>query len=108
MLQQLRALFSTLLCKTTTQPRSSVVKKTLWITAQIIWIAFCLLSLIEAYKGYRGSSDWQVEEGSGFEMLVLSFPASLVVVVGFMLAGMILGFFGLALPAPNKPEMVTT
>jgi EamA domain-containing membrane protein RarD len=84
------------------------VKKTFWITAQIVWIAVCLASLIAAYKGYRGTSDWQVEEGLGFEMIVLSFPASLIVLVGFILAGMILGLFGLALPASSKPEMVTT
>lgn len=109
MLRQLTAALSlTLSCKTITRLRSSIVKKTLWITAQIIWIAICLVSLIEAYKGYRGASDWQVEEGLGFEMIVLSFPASLTVVVGFIVAGMILGFFGLALPASSKPEMFAT
>lgn len=73
-----------------------------------MWIAICLVSLIEGYKGYRGASDWQVEEGLGFEMIVLSSPASLVVVVVFIVTGTILGFFGLALPASSKPEMFTT
>jgi len=41
-------------------------------------------------------------------MIVLSFPASLVVVVGFIFAGMLLGVCGLALPASSKPEMVAT
>jgi hypothetical protein len=77
----------TLLRKTVTWLRSSVVKKTLWITAQVIWIAVCVVSQIEAYKGYRGVSDWQAEEGLGFEMILLSFPASLVVAGGVRARG---------------------
>jgi hypothetical protein len=84
------------------------VKRIIWILAQVLWLAICFAALIEAYKSYRGISDWQVEEGLGFEMIVLSFPASLVVVAGFMLTGMLLGIFGLALPASSKPEMIAT
>jgi hypothetical protein len=88
--------------------RSLVVRKIIWILAQVLWLAICLAALMEAYKSYRGISDWQVEEGLGFEMMVLSFPASFVVVAGFMLTGMLLGLFGLALPASSKPEMIAT
>jgi hypothetical protein len=81
------------------------VKKALWIVAQIIWLAICLLTLIEAYRGYRGVSDWQVEEGLAFEMMVLSFPSSFAVAIGLTATGAILGLFRLALPAPSRPEM---
>jgi len=84
------------------------VRKIIWILAQVLWLAICLAALIDANKSYRGTSDWQVEEGLGFEMIVLSFPASFVVVAGFMLTGMLLGFFGLALPPSSKPEMIAT
>jgi hypothetical protein len=84
------------------------VKKILWIAAQAIWISICVVALIEAYKGYRGLSDWQLEEGLGFEMIVLSFPASLLVIAGFIFTGMILGLFGFSLPSSSKPEMVAT
>ena len=63
------------------------MKKILWIAAQAIWISICVVALIEAYKGYRGLSDWQLEEGLGFEMIVLSFPASLLVIAGFIFTG---------------------
>jgi hypothetical protein len=88
--------------------RSLVVKKIIWILAQVLWLAICFAALIDANKSYRGTSDWQVEEGLGFEMIALSFPAPLVVVAGFMLTGMLLGLFGLALPASSKPEMIAT
>jgi hypothetical protein len=84
------------------------VKKTFWIAAQIAWIAICLVALVEANHGYRGLSDWQVEEGLAFEMIVLSFPASLFVVMGFIFSGMLLSVFGSALPASSKPEMAVT
>src|SRR5215831_6729753 len=85
--------------------RSLVVKKTLWIAAQVAWIALCVVALIEARQGYRGASDWQVEEGLAFEMMVLSFPSSFAVAIGLAATGAILGLFGLALPAPSRPEM---
>ena len=46
--------------------------------------------------------------GKDYATNVLSFPASLVVVVGFMVVGIIVGFIGLALPASSKPEMFVT
>jgi hypothetical protein len=76
--------------------------------AQIIWVAVCLLALIEAYQGYRGASDWQLEEGLAFEMMVLSFPSSLSVAMGLASTGAILGLFGLALPASSRLEMTCT
>ena len=84
------------------------MRKLIWVLAQIVWLALCLAALIGAYKGYRGVSDWQVEEGLGFEMVALSFPASFIVVAGVMLTGMLLGLFGLALPVSSKPEMMAT
>jgi hypothetical protein len=56
------------------------------------------MALVNAHKGYRGTSDWQMEEGLAFQMLVLSFPSSFVVAVGLVLMGAMLGLFGLALP----------
>jgi hypothetical protein len=84
------------------------VKKTLWIVAQIIWVAICVLALIEARQGYRGASDWQMDEGLAFEMMVLSFPSSFAVAIGLASTGAILGLFGLALPAPSRLEMTCT
>ena len=88
--------------------RSLVVKKTLWIVVPSIWVAICLLALMEAHQGYRGASDWQVEEGLAFEMLILSFPSSFAVAIGLVLVGAILGLFGFALPASSKLEMSCT
>ena len=85
-----------------------VVKKTLWIVAQIVWVAICLLALIEAHQGYRGASDWQVEEGLAFEMMALSFPSCFAVAIGLASTGAILGLFGLALPASSRFEMTGT
>jgi hypothetical protein len=84
------------------------VKRAIWLTAQFVWLGLCVVALIEAYRSYRGVSDWQLEEGLGFEMILLSFPASLPVVLAFMLTGMTLEFFGYALPASSKPEMIAT
>jgi hypothetical protein len=94
--------------KIVTRLRSLLVKKTLWIVVQIIWVALCLLALTEAHQGYQAGSDWRVEEGLAFEMLVLSFPSSFVVAVGLALAGAVLGLFGLALPASSRLEMSCT
>jgi hypothetical protein len=84
------------------------VKKIFWIAAQIVWIAVCLLALIEANQGYRGASDWQVEEGLAFEMMALSFPSCFAVAIGLASTGAILGVFGLALPASSRFEMTGT
>lgn len=71
----------------------------------MVWLGLCLIVLIEAYRGYWGSSDWHVEEGLAFEMMLLSFPASIILVFAFVATGMVLGFLRLALPASSKPEM---
>lgn len=84
------------------------MKKIFWIAAQIVWIAICLLALVEANQGYRGTSDWQVEEGLAFEMMVLSFPSSFLVAIGLASTGAALGLFGLALPASSRLEMTGT
>lgn len=81
------------------------MKKTLWAVAQIIWVAIGVLALIEARQGYRGASDFQMDEGLAFEMMVLSFPSSFAVAIGLASTGAILGLFGLALPAPSRLEM---
>jgi hypothetical protein len=57
---------------------------------------------------YRGKSDWQIEEGLGFQMMVLAFPASLLVWIAFMLTGIVLEAFGSSLPSPSRAETVTT
>lgn len=67
-----------------------------------------MFAVIEAYRGYRGISDWQIEEGLGLEMVLLSFPASLLVVLALMVTGILLGMFGHALPASSRPEMIAT
>lgn len=84
------------------------MKRTIWLIAQFVWLGLCVVAVIEAYKGYRGVSDWQLEEGLGFEMVILSFPASLLVVLAFMATGILLGLFGFALPASSRPEMIAT
>ena len=84
------------------------MKRAIWLIAKIVWLGLCVVALVEAYRGYRGPSDWQVEEGLGFEVILLSFPASMLVVLAFIATGMGLGHFGLALPAPSKPEMIAT
>jgi hypothetical protein len=84
------------------------VRKALGILARIVWLAICLASLVYAYKGYQGSSDWKIEESLAFEMMVLSFPASFAIAAGLILTGVGLGFLGLALPSSSKPEMTTT
>jgi hypothetical protein len=78
------------------------------ILIRMIWLAMCLIALVYAYKGYQRSSDWKLEEGLAFEMMALSFPASLLIVAALVLAGAGLGLFGLALPASSRPEMMAT
>jgi hypothetical protein len=85
--------------------RSSIVRKTAGILGRTTWLALCLTALIYAYKGYQGSSDWKLEEGLAFEMMALSFPASLLAVAALVLVGAVLRLFGLALPASSRPEM---
>jgi len=73
-----------------------------------MWLAICVTALVYAYKGYQGFSDWKLEEGLAFEMMALSFPASIIVVAALILAGAGLRLFGLALPASSRPEMTAT
>ena len=88
--------------------RSALMKKVLGVLARIAWLAICVTVLVGAHKGYQGTSDWQMEEGLAFQIMVLSFPSSFLVAVGLALAGAILGLFGLALPASSKLEMTAT
>ncbi|MGA7907659.1 MAG: hypothetical protein WCA16_09665, partial [Candidatus Sulfotelmatobacter sp.] len=74
------------------------MKKALSVLVRIAWVAICIIAAVHAHNGYRGTSDWQMEEGLAFQMLVLSFPSSIVVAVGLALTGAMLGLFGLALP----------
>lgn len=81
------------------------MKKALGLLVRVAWVAVCIIALVNAHKGYRGSSDWKMEEGLAFQMLVLSFPSSFAVAVGLALTGAMLGLFGLALPSSSKVEM---
>jgi hypothetical protein len=84
------------------------MEKALRVLVRIAWLATCIIALVNAHKGYRGNSDWRMEEGLAFQMLVLSFPSSFVVVVGLALTGAMLGLFGLTLPSSSKVEMTAT
>ena len=81
------------------------MKKGTSISVRVLWLSICIAALVEAHVGYQGKSDWKLEEGLAFEMLILSFPASFVVVGVLMLLGAGLGLFGLALPASSRAEM---
>jgi hypothetical protein len=82
-----------------------VMKKALWVLVRVAWLAICIVALVNAHKGYQGISDWKTEEELAFQMIVLSFPSSLLVAAGLTLTGAILGLFHLALPASSKLEM---
>jgi hypothetical protein len=84
------------------------MKKALGVLVRIAWVAICIVALVNAHEGYRGTSDWQMEEGLAFQMLGLSFPSSFVVYVGLVLTGAALGLFGIALPFSSKVEMTFT
>ena len=84
------------------------MKKALGVLVRIAWVGICVIALVNAPKGYRGTSDWQIEEGLAFQMMVLSFPSSIVVAVELVLTGAVLGLFGLALPSSSKVEMTAT
>jgi hypothetical protein len=49
-----------------------------------------------------------MEEGLGSEMMVLGFPASLLVAIGFMAVGFVLERLGISLPSSSRAEMITT
>jgi len=72
----------------------------------MVWLTTCVVALLFAHRGYQGSSDWKLEEALAFEMVVLSFPSSLLVVAVVILVGIGLGLFGLTLPPSSRPEMI--
>jgi hypothetical protein len=47
-----------------------VMKKALWVLVRVAWLAICVVALVNAQKGYEGSSDWKMQEGLAFEMMV--------------------------------------
>lgn len=75
---------------------------------RLTWLAICVAALVGALHGYHGRSDWKVEESLASEMIVLGFPASLLVVIGFMLVGFVLERFGTGLPSSSRAEMTVT
>src|ERR1700692_1451401 len=85
--------------------RSPIVKRAALMVVRLAWFVICLTILIDAHRAYQGNSDWKTEEYLAFEMMVLSFPASYLVVAGLIVAGVTLGRFGLALPPSSRAEM---
>ena len=84
------------------------MKTALVVLVRIAWLGTCIAVLVNAHKGYKATSDWKMEEGLAFQMLVLSFPSSFVVAMGLTLMGATLSLFGLALPSSSKAEMTAT
>jgi hypothetical protein len=84
------------------------MRRFLGLFTRFAWLAICVAALVGALHGYQGRSDWKMEEGLGFEMLVLGFPASLLVVIVFMLIGFVLQMLGTGLPSSSRAEMVAT
>jgi hypothetical protein len=84
------------------------MRRFLGLFTRFAWLAICVAALVGALQGYRGKSDWQVEEDLALEMTVLGFPASLLVVIGFMLAGFVLERFGISLRSSSRAEMIAT
>jgi hypothetical protein len=84
------------------------MNKAVAILVRIAWLSMCVAALVYAHMGYQGNSDWRLEEGLAFEMMILSFPASLIIIAGFILSGAALHMFGLALPASSRTEMTVT
>ena len=72
------------------------------------WLAICIAALVSALHGYRGKSDWQVEEGLAAEMIVLGFPSSVLVAICFTLFGFVLEKLGIGLPSSSGAEMIAT
>jgi hypothetical protein len=85
-----------------------VMKKALWVLVRVAWLVICVVAFVNAYRGYQGISDWKMEEELAFQMIVLSFPSSLLLAPGLALTGAILGLLHLALPASSKLEMTAT
>ena len=82
-------------------------KRVVVVAVGAIWAGVCIAALIEAYNGYSGVSDWRIEEGLAFEMMVLTFPASIVSYVALTLVAIILTVFGASLPS-SRNEMIAT
>ena len=82
------------------------MRKFLSLFLRIAWLAICIAVLMAALRGYRGNSDWQVEEGLFAEMIALGFPSSLLVMGGLMVAGFVFQRFGTNLPSPSQHEMI--
>lgn len=93
-----------------TEPRYAldVMGKTIGILVRVVWLALCFTALAYAHRGYQGTSDWKMEEGLAFDMIILSFPCSFLIPLALSLIGAILGFLGLALPESSRLEMTTT
>jgi hypothetical protein len=84
------------------------MKRFLGLFTRFVWLTICVVALIGALRGYQGKSDWKMEEGLAFEMLVLGFPVSLLVALGFVTVGLLLQQFGISLPSSSRAEMITT
>ena len=84
------------------------MRKFLGLSARFAWLAICVLALVGALRGYQGKSDWKIEEDLLLTVTVLGFPASLLVVIGFMGIGFLLQQFGISLPPPSRADMITT
>ena len=85
-----------------------IVRKTIGVLVRVIWLALCLAVLGYAQRGYHGTTDWQMEEWLAWQMMALSFPSSLLLVVALTFTGAILSVFPLALPSPSRLEMTGT
>lgn len=84
------------------------MRKTLGWALRFAWLTVCVTALVTALHGYQGKSDWREEEGLAFAMIVLGFPASLLIVFALTFTGFALGRFGISLPPPSKPAMATS
>jgi len=80
----------------------------LGLFARFAWLGICVAALVAALRGYRGASDFMVEEALALQMMALGFPSSLVVWIGFVVVGFTLERFGLSLPSSSRPEMIAT
>jgi hypothetical protein len=72
------------------------------------WLGICVTWLVAALHGYRGASDFMVEEALALQMMAVAFPASIAVWIGFAVVGFTLERFGLSLPSSSRPEMIAT
>jgi hypothetical protein len=88
----------------------AIMRRFLGLFMRFAWLAVCIVALFGALRGYEGKSDWKMEEGLASEMMILGFPASLLVALCFMAVGFLLQQFGLgvSLPFASRVEMITT